>query len=224
MKRLLLVLLGVALLPGLVAAQATGVVGSKHDLSSTGPGAKTGTTQVCVFCHAPHRDDTVTQAPLWNHTLATTSSYGTYTSNTLNASDVVAVTGIDGSATSLCMSCHDGTVAVNSLYNNPVGGLGSLTAGGNVNGSGFITGDPLLGTSLSNDHPVNFTYQLSIDNGDDGLVTPASTSFVDAGGEVPLFAGKVQCASCHDPHDRTNLPFLVAPIAQSALCTKCHTK
>ncbi|MEO6486324.1 MAG: cytochrome c3 family protein, partial [Thermoanaerobaculia bacterium] len=59
---------------------------------------------------------------------------------------------------------------------------------------------------------------------DGGLVTPASTAYVDALKKIPLFAGTMQCASCHNVHDPLNVPFLNISNAASALCTTCHIK
>ena len=39
-----------------------------------------------------------------------------------------------------------------------------------------------------------------------------------------LFGGLVECASCHDPHDNSNAPFLVMANTASALCLTCHDK
>jgi len=194
------------------------VLNSPHDLSSTGPGARTNVNRVCVFCHTPHQSGT-TVDPLWNHTLSTVASYGVYNSSTLNATP----TDIGGgtAVSNLCMSCHDGTVAVHSLYNEPNEATPvTITAGGNVDASGLITGTPNLGTDLSNDHPVNFTYDTALANADGELNDPATTPAVAA----LLFGGTVQCASCHDPHDNTNQPFLVMSNTNSALCTTCHIK
>ncbi len=215
-------LIAVALTAGLgLSAQAQSVVGSSHDLSSTGPGAKSNTTQVCVFCHTPHQTGTSVD-PLWNHTMSATASYGIYASSTLDATptDIGAGTAVSN----LCMSCHDGTVSVASLYNKPGNTTvdPTLTAGGNVSALGIMSGSPLVGTDLSNDHPVNFTYNAALATTDGGLVSPASASSVD--GTVPLFTGTVQCASCHDPHNNSNGSFLVATNAGSALCLRCHTK
>ncbi len=123
------------------------------------------------------------------------------------------------------MSCHDGTIAVHSLYNDPNEiGAPTISSGGNVSAAGLITGNPNVGTDLSNDHPVNFLYDAALVTADGGLVTPDSASSVDAAGNIPLFGGFLQCASCHDPHNDTNSPFLVVTNVSSALCTSCHNK
>ena len=81
-----------------------------------------------------------------------------------------------------------------------------------------------MGTSLSDDHPVNFTYVAALATADGELATPISAAYVDAAQTVPLFGGKVQCASCHDPHDNTYEPFLTTTNAASQLCSTCHLK
>lgn len=223
-----LALLGaVALILGPAAAQAQTIVGSKHDLSNTGPGVHGGTTEICVFCHTPHQATAANkQDPLWNHTLSATASYGIYASTTLNATPTDIGGAVAGSATvsNLCMSCHDGTVSVASLYNPPNSGMGAIVAGGAVTGAGLITGNPNLGTDLTDDHPVNFTFNAALATADGGLVTPASAAWVDAGSTVPLYTWTVQCASCHNVHNPTNVPFLRVANAASALCLKCHVK
>ena len=60
---------------------------------------------------------------------------------------------------------------------------------------------------------------------DGGLSTPNDpNNFVDALKKVPLFGAKLQCASCHDPHDDSNPSFLVIDNTGSDLCQTCHTK
>ncbi len=224
------VLLGIAVVVMIAGAAGAQVVGSAHDLSSTGPGAQTNVNRVCVFCHTPHQATAANgQDPLWNHTLSSTASYGVYGSSSLNATptDIGGAVAGSANASNLCMSCHDGTVSVASVWNapnespiddNPANI--TIAAGGNVTGGGLITGNPNLGVDLSNDHPVNFTYDTALANADGGLYDPAVTSAVSA----LLFGGTVQCASCHDPHDTTNEPFLVMSNSASALCLTCHNK
>lgn len=74
-----------------------------------------------------------------------------------------------------------------------------------------------IGTNLADDHPVGVNY-------------PASGSFVPAppDGRFPngvhLTNGRVECDSCHDPHDPTKPPFLLTSNESSALCYTCHVK
>ena len=201
------------------------VVGSKHDLSTGGGITNKSTTesQVCIFCHTPHQK-TVTATPLWNKTLSATTTYGTYTSSTLNAT--VADIGGGNAVSNLCMSCHDGTVAVNSLGNPSGASNPTMGSGTELDATGKIAAgrDANIGTSLTNDHPINFTYDAALATADGGLVTPTSASYVDAAHSVPLYSAKVQCASCHNPHSNANTSFLRMSNSGSALCVKCHSK
>ncbi|MCP3909492.1 MAG: hypothetical protein GY713_00910, partial [Actinomycetia bacterium] len=113
MKKALIILIALAVVAGVSSA---GVVGSKHDLSSSGGTAASDATRVCVFCHTPHQTTAAAgQYPLWNHTLSAAGPYGAYTSSTIDADDITAIpVAVAGSASNsnLCLSCHDGTVSV----------------------------------------------------------------------------------------------------------------
>ncbi|HPR63295.1 MAG TPA: cytochrome c3 family protein [Thermoanaerobaculia bacterium] len=189
------------------------VATTPHDLSVAGPGATaTTTTQVCVFCHTPHQD-TIQTDPLWNQEETSTSPFGVYDSTTLDHAP--AEIGGTNNTSLLCMSCHDGTVAVGSLYNDPNDeDPVAMNDGGLVVG-GVITGTANLGIDLTDDHPINFVYNNALDAG-----------LVAAPGNGVLRGGEVQCASCHDPHDNSvdGYGFLRVTMDVSALCTECHIK
>jgi len=229
---LLFVLTSIAVMSLAVAPAAaqSNVIDTKHNLSSTAGADQiadrsTDEDQICVFCHTPHQASPA--APLWNHTQSAVASYGVYTSPTLEATDVTEIAG-GTDVSNLCMSCHDGTVGVNDLGNpaNDTGGNPTMGSGNELNASGqILAGRPTnMGSSLSDDHPVNFTYDAALAAADGELATPVSASYVDAAQTVPLFGSKVQCASCHDPHDNTNEPFLTKTNSGSQLCSTCHLK
>jgi predicted CXXCH cytochrome family protein len=183
------------------------IVGTKHDLSAYG----WGTDQTCKFCHTPHNAQASQLAPLWNHGTTPTAVYNLYgeggSSSTFNASSTISqLTG----ASKACMSCHDGTVAMDTF--------------GTQTGTHKMGGKSNLGTDLRNDHPVSFTYDAALATTDGHLAVPVSASFVDAGRKVPLFNSKLECASCHDVHDDSNSPFLRKNNVGSALCLSCHIK
>ena len=182
-----------------VSRGATTIAGTAHDLSDQ---AGWGITEICVSCHTPHNAQATQLVPLWNHT-STVASFTPYTSGTLNAT-----VGQPDGTSKACLSCHDGTVAIDAF----VGGGGTHT----------MTGGALLGTDLRNDHPVSFTYDLALATADGGLVTPASASLVVT--DIPLFSSKLECASCHNAHNNANGDFLRVSNAGSALCLKCHSK
>jgi predicted CXXCH cytochrome family protein len=191
-----------------VALSAQTIVGSKHDLTTL-YGNVNG--QVCIFCHTPHQAAGSTSGPLWNHTASTAVTYTTYT-------NVAGTTmGQPGAQSKACLSCHDGTVGVGSIINNGGRGAATLTgspAGFDAQGRMIAPNVNLVGTDLSNDHPVAVTYPTS--NAGYKSTTLHTT--------VKLYAGSVECASCHAVHDPTNVPFLRRNNTSSALCTECHSK
>lgn len=202
------------------------VVGSRHDLRATGGGTPTGNglNEVCVSCHTPHQASAANQQdPLWNHTGTATTAFGIYASATLNATPAEIGGAAMGSqsVSMLCMSCHDGTVSVLSMYNPPNSGTPTVTGvPGRIDAAGLIISNANMGTSLVDDHPVNFTYDTALASADGGLVDPAGSPTVTG----LLIAGRVQCSSCHDVHDPANVPFLRMNNTGSALCLTCHVK
>jgi len=202
------------------------VVGSRHDLRASGGGTATGNglTEVCVVCHTPHQATAANaQDPLWNHTGTATAAFGVYASATLNATPAEIGGAAMGaqSVSMLCMSCHDGTVSVLSMYNPPNSGTPTVTAvATRINAAGQIISNANMGISMRDDHPVNFTYNTALATTDGGLRDPAASTAVTA----LLIGGTVQCSSCHSTHDPTNTPFLRVTNAGSALCLTCHIK
>jgi hypothetical protein len=207
----------------LVAAKpaAAGVIaGSAHDFTS---GSWNLTTQVCVVCHTPHKSDTgTTAAALWNHTNSS-ATYTLYTSTTLKATDMAQ----PGANSKLCLSCHDGTVAVDAF-----GG----TTGARMIGS---VGDPKanVGTSLADDHPIGFTYDATLSASNGSLALPTDVVTIGTGGQTKvgsidstmLFAHKMECSSCHDVHNTFTVGLkgsgmVKISTAGSAICLACHKK
>jgi predicted CXXCH cytochrome family protein len=206
-------------------AQGT-VVGSKHDLRAVGGGTATGTglTEVCVVCHTPHQAVGATkQYPLWNHTGTATTNFGVYTSPTLNSvpANIGGATMGSQSASMLCMSCHDGTVSVLSMYNPPNAATPTVTSiAERISATGQSISNARVGTDMSDDHPVNFTYDTALATADGDLRDPATNPTV----ANMLIGGRMQCSSCHSTHDPTNSPFLRTSNVGSALCLACHIK
>jgi predicted CXXCH cytochrome family protein len=143
------------------APALAGIAATKHNLGSSGTGANkfSGTAEICVFCHTPHGADTSAAVPLWNRTLAAPSTYTTY--NSLGTSSLDGKTAPVGSVSLACLSCHDGTQAMNVMINQP--GSGSVNAAfgaGTWTGTGTLSGAIItnIGTDLKNDHPVGIQY------------------------------------------------------------------
>jgi predicted CXXCH cytochrome family protein len=204
MKSLIRTLTLVAVLALPTMALAQGIDGTRHDFGALA----WSDNEICGPCHTPHNaDGTVTLAPLWAHS-QTSATFTTYTSGTMD-SPVPTIGGIS----KLCLSCHDGSVALASYIGNDSGAATK------------ITGTALFGTDLSNDHPISIEYSAS------GVGLNSSTA---AGGGIGgsgtiastmLFGGNVECASCHDPHDDAGVTnFLREDNQDSVLCLRCHDK
>jgi predicted CXXCH cytochrome family protein len=198
----------------LLAAQsgmAGTIAGSAHDFST----AAWGGGQVCVACHAPHNAmGSVSAAPIWNHTV-TTQIYSLYASSTLKAT-MGQPTGSD----KLCLSCHDGTVAVDSFRA--------------ATGMTYISSANNLGTNLNVHHPSSFLYDAALATANGSLFNPGSkVVMVGAGAQsktgtisaVMLSSGQLQCSSCHDVHNTytaSTTGLLKISMARSAMCFACH--
>lgn len=203
------------------------VVGTAHDLK----GKFTGATAICEFCHAPHKLNALTPEPplLWNVTLKA-GPYKIYGgSSTLDGvprdPSAASTTNAAAYMSLLCLSCHDGTVTEAAFYNRVgLGGTGSFTAP-NIGQQGT--------SGLSNDHPVDFVYSAALAAADGGLKVPtegATTRIPYVGTpNLPLYkdasadvSGRLECATCHNPHNNANQKFLRMANAGSALCLNCH--
>lgn len=206
----LLVWAGLA--PSAVASgNKTAILNSKHDFraSSTAVIRSVSGQDPCVFCHTPHNANPGTY--LWNQKLSTANS-SVYSSTTLQAN----VTAIQPQDTSkLCLSCHDGTIALGDTVND---GLIAF-----LQGAGYTlpTSSPsnLAGNkAFTDDHPFGFIPVVGNE-----IQNPPS------GDPVHLDAGgKVQCSTCHEPHqeyiDPTVGKFLKKSNQSSGVCLTCHVK
>ena len=227
------------------------VIGSKHDLSSTNPyGGGARTEEVCVFCHTPHNANNQGEmygAPLWNRRISDTSSYLMYTSPTMDATCLATPSGVSLA----CLSCHDAAAGngagggngavyaigaegdqhelVNPPNSVPVGEYaGGASCNGchgydGRNGGGFpyLLEEWQIGNDLSNDHPISMLYADSM-QADIYFNTPPDMQ--KGWSDIRLYDGRVECPSCHNPHDPDNVPFLRKPNGGSQLCLTCHNK
>lgn len=194
------------LLPAFVCAQS--IVNTVHNLSASGPGQikATSETEICVFCHTPH--NSAAKSPLWNRQEPglTYTIYNSAVSSTIKANPGQP----DGSSI-LCLSCHDGTIALGNVLSRST--EISFSRGINI----MPAGKTNLGKDLSNDHPISFEYNSSLVAMNPEIKDPSSLM-----GLVKLENGKLQCTSCHDPHQNITSDFLVATTENSALCLYCH--
>ncbi|ORJ57434.1 cytochrome c3 family protein [Geothermobacter hydrogeniphilus] len=175
-------------------AGALNIAGSKHDLTGVIPGL----TDICRACHGGAHN--------W---LPGANGFGripryvtqVYSSNTLDHTIDLSYINTMPSDAPLCLSCHDGSLADQTEYSylKPLQGTKAD-----------------LGTDLSNDHPVGFRFDATLDKGIKDPVI-ARVHFGSTGDAM-------WCSSCHEVHDPANVPFLVMSNANSALCKDCHIK
>ncbi len=192
---------------------AGSIMGSAHDFTNYNWSGG----QVCIACHNPHNSNTgVTVAPQWNHTV-TNQTYTLYGSASLKAA-----VGQPGILPKLCLSCHDGTVAVDSF--------------GGVTGSQFISNANRIGITLKDDHPIGLLYDSALAATNGSLFDPSSkTVTIGSGGTTQtgtiastiLYGGQLECSTCHDVHNKYTAvePGLLKVTATgSAICKACHNK
>ncbi|MEI8196423.1 MAG: cytochrome c3 family protein, partial [Phycisphaerae bacterium] len=214
MKRLLSLWIGVTLVlagigSGSVSrgqANSDSIVGTLHNLSASGPGTVKASSEaeICIFCHTPHNATAI--QPLWNRALPV-SAYKPYTSNSLKAKP-----GQPTGSSKLCLSCHDGTIALGNVHsrNQPIVMSGGVTV--------LPQGRTNLGTDLSDDHPISFKYDTLLTSRNAKLKDP---SLLPA--EMRLDSNsELQCMTCHDAHKNSYGNFLVLANTGGALCNKCH--
>lgn len=203
--RVLCILMG-SVLSASAAAQSESIVNSPHNLSASGPGGVRATSeqQICIFCHTPH--NAVPVQPLWNRQTPV-SAYRVYSSNSLQA-----LPGQPTGSSKLCLSCHDGTIALGSVTSRqqPIQMAGGMTT--------LAPGKSNLGTDLSDDHPISFRYDTALVAKSPKLKSPSSLPpgvRLDANQEL-------QCTSCHDSHSNRFGKFLAMDNSSSQLCNSCH--
>lgn len=227
----------------------TGIVGSKHDMnmlitSQPTAGALADTQgRVCAFCHTPHHkvDASMTDYnPLWSHTLNNVAftAYGQKTVTFDGGGTRMASDPLTGPSR-LCMSCHDGVIAVDQHY-----GVGGAANNPKLKGDGWNDIAVGLASDLTNDHPIGFdiTGYGAIDTTLSGgmpifgsairnnLLAPNNAKLNNAAFTSVGFQGTTglifTCASCHEVHNKDNAGtyFLYEVQNGSQICLMCHDK
>jgi predicted CXXCH cytochrome family protein len=237
---------------GLTDPQGGGMLARDGDLYTTA------TDEICVFCHTPHAAQATStfNMPLWNKGV-TTATYTVYTSGSMQGS---AAMGGGGQPSLACLSCHDGTQAMDNMINAPTSpnvGNGYTAGGARLSTIAFsLTADAIngimtttagivmLGTDLSNDHPIGMAYCGGGQSATGSNAGCADSDFIaSAGSGIKWYVGgssterenmriygtdsstaTVECGSCHDPHNAVNKVFLRTSNEGSAVCLTCHVK
>jgi hypothetical protein len=155
----------------------TGIATTKHNLGSTGAAGQnkvSDTAEICVFCHTPHGAASA-DAPLWNKRLPNGGGYSVYDTGNSSTIDGQVLQTVGGVSIT-CLSCHDGTQAMDNIINAPgsngydaTGGTAGGPTGGRLynwgsspridaGGLGIMTGVAALGIDLRDDHPIGIEY------------------------------------------------------------------
>lgn len=225
-----------------------GLAGSEHDFSGFPAGTGAVVTGLCTFCHTPHK--AVQTRLLWNHTLSQNTFAWSDATSTVGGTRLPTVSTAWTGPTKLCLSCHDGSVAVGDIqWFNERAWTGASALDPTKYSSGpFNTATP--GGDLKGNHPVAFPYPYNgAPNTYNGTTTgnrvellefvsdPTTLKirlFNDSSGGVEAgpIAGHtgMECSTCHDPHNGTAVQaefFLRGTLGGSDanyICLKCHKK
>ena len=120
---------------------------------------------------------------------------------TMYTSGTLAGTGSAAGSSLMCLGCHDATTTPHTgfVYNTVALDEANTT----------------LGQDLSGSHPIGVA--------DPGVVS----GFQTPTGGAKYVGGKVECGSCHNPHDNTTVAggnFMLMSNVASDLCLDCHDK
>jgi hypothetical protein len=214
--------------------------------------------EICRICHSPHAlgataPDYYLEGLLWNRPV-NNDDYVMYSPRSVHGGEIGVLEGDVRGATGpskLCLSCHDGTIAIDVRY-----GISTLfiSAGRDL---GRKSVDGML--DLRHTHPIGVEYPAEgvVGAAYGGQFNPLDTPVTDtishdagytsntttvaavSSGTIAdvLFDGKVECSSCHDVHNSEGVSVPFSPILRAAqntlsqggerasgLCLTCHDK
>lgn len=241
MKKFFIAVLAFTLILGtasmlLAGRDAPGIKDTPHDVYNMTGDA---TAEPCAMCHTPHSGSG--DYPLWNrmvpgvvYDMYQSPSFDMYEGNQPQA------------PSSLCLACHNGIYS--SLVNYPgPGSIDNPVYDYEMNPGLWA----MLGTDLTDDHPVSFTYNPLLDNTQDYNefpnaipcpTTPDRMWIPDSNGVIryPLYGAnkdQFECATCHAVHDTveytgkefaggksvgSQVYFLRSTNEVSRMCADCH--
>ena len=220
------------------------ILGTKHDFSGLNkragvvamPGvAFSNYGNPCVYCHIPPNQadaDSISRGAIegWNRYQPATDEFQLYDSHYLDSK-----TRTPSPISLLCLSCHDGTMAVDMVVFRPdtfnsaedkalhmrINGADNTISCGKCH-NGRVAHDisiKHLAQDLTNDHPISMRY-AGLLRVDPDFRLPHTPGGFDNG--VKLYEGRVECASCHNVHNPEKDLLLRAN--SDLLCQTCHTK
>lgn len=193
----------VALVVAFFASTASAAItNSRHDFVNNGYVTPT-PASTCVFCHVPHGGQTtVAGLPLWAPGRSLTNPTAYYAGL---RGGTITITAVDAKGTQTCLGCHATGAAAD------MGTTASMPATGNL----------IVGTDISNDHPVG--NEVTITLGANGL----QSSIVLGGLSIIDGVTSMQCSTCHDVHNATAIVQPGSKLLRSYtgdFCIACHNK
>lgn len=220
------------------------ILGTKHDF--TGLNKRAGVFAMpgvalsdygnpCVYCHVPpekaDNDPTDKGSVLgWNRYKPATDRFQLYDSTYMDSR-----TRTPSPISLLCLSCHDGTMAVDMVVFRPgnfdsaadtamhmrINGADDTISCGKCH-NGRVAHDIAikhLDTDLRNDHPISMRYAGLLRTDEDFRLPHTPNGFSNG---VKLYEGRVECASCHNVHNPEK--DLLLRVNSDLLCQTCHAK
>jgi hypothetical protein len=211
------------------AGARTGINGSLHDINAQPGYLGDSLGRTCVFCHTPHNArNTDALVPLWNHAESRLPVLTAYVWKApANAQFVIGNDPLIGPSR-LCMSCHDGTTAVDSHGGaNSFGSYGATPMTSSYTDALGATATRYI-TDLTVTHPIGFLYDDVATRRGMAQIIPSQhgylrdvpvrdtwdTSYGSAAritaGETEgkirdsLYNGYLTCTSCHEVHNSRN--------------------
>jgi cytochrome c peroxidase len=207
----------------------TGVNGSLHDMNIVSGATDDVYGRVCVFCHTPHNAvvqgaNATERLPLWNKTVSVATYQPYQWASPDNLTEIGAIGDPLVGPSRLCVTCHDGSIAVDT--HGP-----AATQSGTL----FLSGNRAIGigANLETTHPIGFSYDDALNRNKAAAgsfaaieevvaktarfataVTPTvagnNYNLVERNGartiESVLFNGTTMtCATCHEVHNKENV-------------------
>jgi hypothetical protein len=221
------------------------IIGTAHDFSLNtnywvggvaggDPAVSHSSTNVCGECHTIHHAQSALNGPLFIHTPSINiGAFKTY--DQAGSATFPSTLGITlGPGSLACLSCHDGSVAINSTTD--VNGNQAYSGGGNSNNAVFIKASAIVtegasGNDLTHMHPIGVNYASAFGALPGQIQSTANTFSAPGSPTVAsvLKAGQVECSTCHDIHatigataGKTTGIYTIA--SGQALCLGCHNK
>lgn len=126
-----------------------------------------------------------------------------------------------------CLGCHDGVIGPDRVINLPGSGgyypTNNYTKNSENNLSYSNANAPGLNGDLHNGHPISIMYIEGVSN-----LKQKNTAIYNWNNASTIYDllinGKIECSSCHNPHDKTSILYLRYKNKNSELCITCHDK